>query len=98
MAEFLNQTIPMDVAYADGMGAMGHPIPDYRKDEAYRTCRQEFGMSADKSFSTVQGIAHALEKDNPYEAMKMGMRYVDLTGTYRLMAVLLSAPDPNEID
>ena len=77
----------------DGFANMGKPIPDFRKDNAYRTCRDEFNMDADRSMSTVQGMAQALERDNPYEAMQMGMRCVDLTGTYRLMAVLLVSED-----
>lgn len=91
MAEFLNQVIPHgDPATTDGFGNMGKPIPDFRKDEAYRTCRQEFGMDASKSMGTVQGCAQSLERDKPYEAMEAAMKYgVDLTGAYRLIAVLL---------
>jgi hypothetical protein len=91
MAEFLNQKVPHDQVYIDGLGAMGHPIPDYRKDEAYRTCREDFGMTADKAFGAVQGCAQALERDRPYEAMSQAMKQgIDLTGAYRLMAVLLT--------
>ena len=91
MAEFLNQVVPQDPPEsADGFAAMGKPIPDYRRDEAYRTCREEFEMGSSKAMGTVQGMAEALERDKPYEALGAGMRYgVDLTGSYRLMSVLL---------
>jgi len=35
--------------------------------------------------------AEALERDKPYEAQAAAMVYLDLTGAYRLMAVLLTA-------
>jgi hypothetical protein len=31
-----------------------------------------------------------LERDKPYEAQAAGMKFLDLTGTYRLFAVLLT--------
>ena len=91
MAEFLNQETPPKL---DGFAAMGKPIPGYRKDLAYQTCRKDFDMDFDKSMGTVQGMANALERDQPYEALGAGMRYgLDLTGSYRLMAVLLVAKE-----
>ena len=91
MAEFLNQVVPQDPPEsADGFAAMGKPIPDFRRDEAYRTCREEFEMNSSKAMGTVAGMAEMLERDKPYEALGCGMKYgVDLTGSYRLMAVLL---------
>ena len=97
MAQFLNQTIPQDPPEVeDGFANIGKPIPSFRQDEAYRTCRKEFGMDANKSFSTVQGIVGALERDRPHEAMSLGMRHVDLTGVYRLFAVLLTHQQEKE--
>ena len=93
MAEFLNQTVPQDHVYDEGFGNMGKPIPDFRKDEAYRTCRDDFGMDSAKAMSCVTGCAEALERDRPHEAMSQAMRYIDLTGTYRLFAVLLVHPE-----
>jgi hypothetical protein len=93
MAEFLNQVVPTDSPEcADGFAAMGKPIPNHRRDAAYETCRKAFGMDSSKSMGTVQGMAEMLERDKPYEALGCGMKYgVDLTGSYRLMAVLLTA-------
>ncbi len=97
-AEFLNQVVPVDPPEsADGFAAMGKPIPDYRRDEAYRTCRREFEMSSSKAMGTVQGMADSLERDKPYQALAAGMKYgVDLTGSYRLMAVLLAYQEIEE--
>lgn len=94
MAEFLNESSPKpDPVMADGFNEMGKPIPSYRRQAAYETCRS-FGLDADSSWTTVSGMAEQLERDKPYEAMAAGMRKVDLTGAYRLMAVLLTAPKP----
>jgi hypothetical protein len=35
-------------------------------------------------------VSNRLERDDPYGAMSDAMKYVDLTGTYRLMAALLA--------
>ena len=98
MAEFLNQQVPEDSPEViAGFEAMGKPIPDYRKDAGYQTCRKAFGMDANKSFGTVQGCADALERDEPYKAMEAAMKYgLDLTGAYRLMAVLLTAEEESD--
>lgn len=90
MAQFLNQKVPRDGTYDEGMGNIGKPIPFERRDEAYRTCREDFGMSAENSMSCVSSCAAALERDRPHDAMSQAMRYIDLTGTYRLFAVLLT--------
>ena len=92
MAEFLNQDRPESMSDdpASGFGAMGKPVPFYRREAGYQTCR-DLGLESEGAFSAVNGMAEALKRDQPYEAMAAGMRYLDLTGTYRLMAVLLTA-------
>ena len=92
MAEFISQPIPVEhPEVEDGFKAMGKPIPDYRRDEAYRTCRDAFEMRSSRAMGAVSGMAEQLERDNPYGAMEAAMKYgIDLTGTYRIMAVLLT--------
>jgi len=97
MAEFLNQVVHHDEVYEEGFGNMGKPIPDFRKDEAYRVCREEWKMSSASAMSCVTGCALALERDRPHEAMSQAMRYIDLTATYRLFAILLTHPDPKKV-
>lgn len=70
---------------------MGKPVPFYRRQAGYDTCR-EMGLTSEDAYSAVGVMSDQLERDEPYGAMEEGMRYVDLTGTYRLMAVLLTAP------
>lgn len=92
MAEFISQPLPVETPEVEsGFQAMGKPIPDYRRDEAYRTCRDAFGMRSSRAMGAVSGMAEQLERDNPYGAMEAGTKYgIDLTGTYRIMAVLLT--------
>jgi hypothetical protein len=49
------------------------------------------GLNSARAWECVSSIANQLEHDKPYEAQAAGMRFLDLTGTYRLMAVLLTA-------
>jgi hypothetical protein len=84
---------PAAVKHDEGFGAMGHPVPAYRQQAGYDLCRQ-LGCGTEAAWTAVAGMAGALERDKPYEAMEAGMRTLDLTGTYRLMAVLLSAIKP----
>lgn len=72
-----------------GFGAMGHPIPDYRRQAAYEHCR-DIGLDQERSWEVVNGMAEQLERDKPYEAMQAASGRIDLTGAYRIMAVLLT--------
>lgn len=73
-----------------GFSAMGKPISEHRRQAAYDMCK-EVGLNTENRYSAVGEVANALERDKPYEAMQLGMKYLDLTGVYRLMAVLLTA-------
>lgn len=89
MAEFLEQrkhNTPSD----DGFNAMGKPISFARRQKAYDHAKGMGVKSHADCFALVNGVAEQLERDKPYEAMAAGMKYLDLTGTYRLMAVLLT--------
>lgn len=78
----------------EGFGAMGKPIPAWRRQAAYRAAI-DMGLNVqEKRWYCVNRMANALERDQPHRAIAIGMEYVDLTGTYRLMAELLSAPKP----
>jgi hypothetical protein len=70
-----------------GFAAMGKPIPYERKQRAYDAAKS---IGVKDCFALVQGMSEQLERDKPYEAMQVGMKHVDLTGTYRIMATLLT--------
>ena len=95
MAEFLHKHPDLiqftpTVDGDSGFAAMGKPVPFYRRQAGYEHCK-EMGCGSDAAFAAVNGMSEMLERDKPYEAMAAGMKYLDLTGTYRLMAVLLTA-------
>lgn len=86
MAEHKNQpTDPEMTAF----NAMGKPIPESRRQRAYEHC-QAMGLSKARAIECTNGMAEQLERDQPYEAQAAGMRHLDLTGTYRIIAVLLT--------
>jgi len=91
MAEFLGQTKDtIETDQNSGFNAMGKPVPYYRREAGYRHCK-DMGLGSDESFAAVNGMSEALERDNPHGALGAAMKYLDLTGAYRLMAVLLTA-------
>ena len=72
----------------DGFEAFGQPVPDYRRDEAYRQTR-EMGLTSEQAFEAVGKIARAIEDDRPHLALGPTTDLaLDLTGRYRVMAVL----------
>ena len=102
MAEFLNwrdaknrHAIGPVPDNEDGFNQMGKPIPMFRRMAADENCKDMGLADSGQRLAVIQGMAEYLERDEPYKAMEVGMRYLDLTGTYRLMAVLLVAPNPN---
>jgi hypothetical protein len=48
------------------------------------------GISTGGAMALIGGVAESLERDQPYTAMQKAGTVLDVTGTYRLMAVLLA--------
>lgn len=74
-----------------GFAAMGKPVPFSRQQKAYEVM-QSFGFD-DKSHchDTIANTADLIRRDRPFEAIQFLMEAgVDLTGTYRLLATLLT--------
>lgn len=74
----------------NGMRMMGKPIPFAAMQVGHDHCIA-MGLSSDKAYLCVKAVAEQLSRDKPYEAMAEGMKFLDLTGTYRLFAALLCA-------
>jgi len=71
---------------------MGHRVPTDRKEAAYSAAK-EMGITGFEEASELVGtVATCIERDRPYEAQKAGLKFLDLTGTYRLMAALMTEP------
>lgn len=73
-----------------GFNAMGKPISFDRRQNGYDHAKAMGLESHDDRMALVNSMAEQLERDKPYEAMKAGSAYLDLTGVYRMMAVLLT--------
>lgn len=80
-----------DEKTADGFAAMGKPVPYYRRQAAMDHCKDMGLTDTNKAMATVDRMSEAIARDKPHEAMEAGMAYLDLMGTYRLMAVLCTA-------
>lgn len=89
MAEHMNQPA---TARMEGFDALGKPIPLARRQRAYDVCKEMGLDDSARAWECVNGMAEQLERDKPHEAQGVAMRFIDLTGAYRLMAVLLTDP------
>jgi hypothetical protein len=87
MAEHLNQRVEPAM---DPFSAMGTPIPANARQAGYEACKA-MGLGSARSWECVGAVAEQLERDKPYEAQGAAMKFLDLTGAYRLMATLLAA-------
>lgn len=77
-----------------GFEALGKPIPLWRKQEAYTCCSLMGSGDPGANMEVVGLMSTALERDHPYDALEAGQKVFDLTGAYRLMAVLLTTEKP----
>jgi hypothetical protein len=75
---------------------MGKPIPPHRRTAAERHLTQMGISNAEERFRCVSAAAEKLERDQPHAAIQQAMRCVDLTGAYRLVAVLLTSEESDE--
>jgi hypothetical protein len=79
--------------YPSEFDAFGHVVPDGRRDRAYRWLRS-IGVDRAAAFSCVEMMSQHILKDRPHEAIARARETVDLTGSYRLLAYLVTG-DPN---
>lgn len=79
----------ISVGANQGFGAMGKPIPIQRKLSADEHLKDMGVGDAEDRFHCIALVSNHLERDDPYGAIHDAMKYVDLTGSYRLLAVLL---------
>lgn len=88
------------MAHPSGFDAMGLPVPPERISEAYRHAK-DMGLNTEDAFTIVGYMADALERDDPHRALRsssVGFKAekqpapLDLTGRYRLLAVLCTDP------
>ena len=86
-AEHLNQRAKPEL---EPFNLMGKPILIKARAAGYECCK-EMGLSPARAMECVNVVSEQLQWDKPYEAQAAGMKFLDLTGTYRLFAVILCA-------
>lgn len=74
----------------DGFAALGKPVPFYRQAAGYEHAKA-MGLESGRAFEVVGIFADKIARDEPHAAMEAGLKYLDATGIYRLLAVMLTA-------
>lgn len=97
---------PVEVEGSDGFAAFGKPVPMYRRAAAMEHIKAMYHgaeIDKEKAFRCIERMSHFIEQDNPHAAMESALGpswggppdgLLDVTGIYRLLAVLLTAPKP----
>lgn len=68
--------------------AFGRPVPTARQVAALDTAVEEIGVSAMLADPVIREAARYVELDQPDRAMTVLRNVTDLTGAYRLLAVM----------
>lgn len=92
MAEHLDRKADTELS---PFNQMGKPILMKARSVGYEHCKA-IGLTPARSVECVNAVAEQLSRDKPYEAQAAAMKFLDLTGTYRLFAVLLCAAAEEE--
>ncbi len=80
-----------------GYDAMGEPVPAYRKQEADKHLEAMIpDIDYPEKMRIVGQMSTAIEKDNPYQALKIAEEKLDYYGARRLFAALCAAPKPED--
>lgn len=87
MAEHLGQKRPPSM---DQFSYMGKPLGTVARQAGYEALK-DMGLDSPRAMECNQAVCQQLERDKPYEAQAEGMKHIDLTGWYRLVAVILTA-------
>jgi hypothetical protein len=80
----------------NGFDAMGYDVPDNRASNAYSTVKSMIGCDTETAMRIVRKCCLLIKKDKPYDivgaitTLDKDIALIDLTGRYRLLAVLLN--------
>lgn len=72
----------------DGFDAFGLPVSTERQVAALDCAVEAMGVDPGLADPMIQAAANAIERDEPASAITYLLNIVDLTGAYRLVAVL----------
>jgi hypothetical protein len=76
----------------DGFNAFGHPVPTERQVAALDTAVEVIGVDPMLADPVIRNAARYVELDQPDKALTVLCNIVDITGAYRLLAVLCAEP------
>lgn len=77
--------------------ALGHQVPAFRKSAANEHMKQMGFEDAEQRYDVISTMAARIARDDPHMALEEALKKgVDATGCYRLLSVLLTAPQPKE--
>ena len=75
-------------AVSDAENAFGLPVPTERQVAALDTAVEDIGVDQMLADPVIREAAQWIERDEPAKAMIVLRNIVDLTGAYRLLAVM----------
>lgn len=85
---------PVHTEGNSGFDALGKSVPFYRQDAAYQHMKDMGCTDKEGMWNCIGRMSNAIARDEPHDALETAINYVDATGAYRLLAVLLTAEAP----
>lgn len=77
--------------------AMGHVVPFFRRAAAEEHLKQMGFKDAEQRYDIVNVMSDRIARDNTHDALEQGFKKgMDATACYRILSVLLCAPQPEE--
>lgn len=101
MSIFANDTpmqgariMPPTASTGDGTGydAFGKPVSHARRQAAYETMKSMGFKDKEQMLTVIGQMSEHIERDEPHAAMQVGVGIIDVTGIYRMLAVLCTDP------
>lgn len=86
----------VEVEGDSGFAAFGKPVPFYRRSAADAHMKAMGVTDAEARFTCIGAMSDAIARDDPHRAMQEAHKHLDVTGVYRLLAVLCTAEEPKE--
>jgi hypothetical protein len=80
------------MSYPSAEAAFGRPVPTVRQVAALDTAVEVIGIDQMLADPVIRDAARYIEKDQPDKALSVLRNITDMTGAYRLLAVMCTEP------
>lgn len=90
-----NDTSTSGTGQVDWFDALGDEVPDEQRQAAIQEARK-MGVEASDDSPWVNEVARLVEDDRPKEAIEAARVHLDLTGSFRFLAVLCTPESPSD--